>query len=270
MRALWRIDMNNLVSIIMPCFNGERFLKESIESVLRQTYSNYELIIVDDNSSDQSFRIASEYAACNPRIIVKRNTDSRGAAKARNLALSVASGRYICFLDCDDVWLEDKLVRQIEFMNKHDLAFTWASYNIIDRVGLHIRSHIIKCNSDFAAILSKREVIGCLTTMYDTKKIGKVLMPEIRMRNDYALWLRIMAICDRNGFSYQGMRNAVANLRLHPGSMTSNKFKAAYYQWKLYRQHAKLSVLRSVYFMAQYIFNGLNDRLKARNLPGHS
>jgi len=183
--------MNNLVSIIMPCFNSEVFLREAIGSVLQQTFSNWELIICDDGSTDESVLVASEYAELDSRIRLTDNIYSKGAPGARNSSLDVASGRYIAFLDSDDVWYIDKLEQQIGFMEKFQIAFCYSYHDIMDENSSFLGSYMApsKVNS---RKMKLSNFIPCLTAVYDSKILGKVYQPEIIKRNDFALWLKIL------------------------------------------------------------------------------
>ncbi|MDB2549250.1 glycosyltransferase family 2 protein [Porticoccaceae bacterium] len=183
--------MNDLVSIIMPCFNSELFLREAIDSVLKQTFSNWELIICDDGSTDKSVMVAGEYALLDSRINLIDNTYSKGAPGARNCALDVASGRYIAFLDSDDAWYVDKLEQQISFMKTRQIAFCYSYHDLMDENASFLGTY--KAPSEVNSRKMKiSNFIPCLTAVYDSKVLGKVYQPEITKRNDFALWLKIL------------------------------------------------------------------------------
>lgn len=183
--------MNNLVSIIMPCFNSEPFLREAIGSVIQQTYSNWELIICDDGSTDKSALIARECAELDSRIRLTDNVYSVGAPGARNSSLDVATGRYIAFLDSDDLWYSDKLEKQIEFMEKFQIAFCYSYHDMILENSRFLGAYMapMKVNS---RKMKMSNFIPCSTAVYDTKILGKVHQPDIKKRNDFALWLKIL------------------------------------------------------------------------------
>ena len=175
----------------MPCFNSELFLREAIGSVLKQTFSNWELIICDDGSTDKSVMVAGEYALLDSRINLIDNIYSKGAPGARNSALDVASGRYIAFLDSDDVWYVDKLEQQISFMKTRQIAFCYSYHDLMDENGAFLGTY--KAPSEVS--LRKMKIsnfIPCLTAVYDSKVLGKVYQPQIKKRNDFALWLKIL------------------------------------------------------------------------------
>jgi teichuronic acid biosynthesis glycosyltransferase TuaG len=251
---MFNIDCKDtyLVSIVMPNYNSGKYISESIKSVLSQTYVNFELIIVDDCSSDGSVDIINTYIKKDCRIKLIRLDRNSGPAIARNLAIKSAKGRYIAFLDSDDLWLSKKLEKQIDFMMINDLSFTYSSYGLIDVNSNHIGDFITKKSISHRDML-KTCSVGCLTAIYDIEKIGKMYMPLILKRQDYGLWLEILA---RTG-AVKGIIEPLASYRILSNSVSSNKFKAAYYQWKIYRKFVKLGFFSSVYFLMFYAANGL-------------
>jgi teichuronic acid biosynthesis glycosyltransferase TuaG len=244
---------NKLVSIITPLYNSGKYVKETIESVLSQTYTNWEMIIVDDCSTDNGVEIIQEYAKKDSRIKLISLAKNSGAAVARNTAIKVAKGFYIAFLDSDDLWKPEKLERQIHFMEKNDYSFTFTSYQQITEDGKKIE-RIIKV----PPILSYRQAllknpIGCLTVIYSAEKLGKIYMPLIRKRQDYALWLKIL----KSGVKGYGLNQVLAYYRLRKSSISSNKLDLIKYQWKLYRKIEKLSVPESVFYLSCVVFQKL-------------
>ena len=240
------------VTIIMPSYDSEKFIIESIESVLAQTYSNWELIIVDDCSPDDSNKIITKYVDSDGRIKLIKLQKNSGPAVARNTAIEAASGRYIAFLDSDDVWLPNKLETQINFMHDNDLAFTYSSYRLVGEDNEHLGVFITKDKISYFDIL-KTCSVGCLTAIYDTKKIGKQYMPLILKRQDYGLWLKILKLIGET----KGISEPLATYRIRKNSVSSNKVKAAKYQWKIYRDIEKLSFLKSLYYFVFYAYNGV-------------
>ena len=240
------------VTIIMPSYDSEKFIIESIESVLVQTYSNWELIIVDDCSPDDSNKIITKYVDSDGRIKLIKLQKNSGPAVARNTAIEAASGRYIAFLDSDDVWLPNKLETQINFMHDNDLAFTYSSYRLVGEDNEHLGVFITKDKISYFDML-KTCSVGCLTAIYDTKKIGKQYMPLILKRQDYGLWLKILKLIGET----KGISEPLATYRIRKNSVSSNKVKAAKYQWKIYRDIEKLSFLKSLYYFVFYAYNGV-------------
>ncbi|WP_103588448.1 glycosyltransferase family 2 protein [Campylobacter concisus] len=245
------------VTIIMPSYDSEKFIIESIESVLAQTYSNWELIIVDDCSPDDSNKIITKYVDSDGRIKLIKLQKNSGPAVARNTAIEAASGRYIAFLDSDDVWLPNKLETQINFMHNNDLAFTYSSYRLVGEDNEHLGVFITKDKISYFDML-KTCSVGCLTAIYDTKKIGKQYMPLILKRQDYGLWLKILKLIGET----KGISEPLATYRIRKNSVSSNKVKAAKYQWKIYRDIEKLSFLKSLYYFVFYAYNGVTKYKK--------
>ena len=240
------------VTIIMPSYNSEKFIVESVESVLAQTYSKWELIIVDDCSLDDSNKIITKYVDSDCRIKLIKLQKNSGPAIARNMAIETANGRYIAFLDSDDVWLPNKLEKQIKFMQDNDLAFTYSSYKLVGEDNEDLGLFITKDKISYFDML-KTCSVGCLTAIYDTEKIGKQYMPLILKRQDYGLWLKILKLIGKT----MGILEPLATYRIRKNSVSSNKVKAAKYQWKIYREIEKLSFLKSLYYFAFYAYNGI-------------
>lgn len=181
-----------LVSVIMPCYNDEKFIRESISSVLSQTHSNLELLIVDDCSIDQSLKIINEYRKRDKRIRVFCNDLNRGAAFSRNLALRESKGEYIAFLDADDLWEKNKIELQLKFMTDNNYSFSYTNYSVIDengnRTSIYFTGPKIITHSKFM----KMSYVGCLTVMYKKDIYPDLQIPnDIYKRNDYALWLKL-------------------------------------------------------------------------------
>lgn len=243
---------NDLITIITPSYKSERFISQTIESVLSQTYKNWEMIIVDDVSPDNSNEIIEEYCKKDYRIKLIKLEKNSGPAIARNKAIEEAKGRYIAFLDADDLWKSEKLEKQLTFMKERDLSFSYSSYDLINEDGNFLSSFITKETITYKSML-KTCSIGCLTAIYDTKKLGKVYMPNIKKRQDYALWLNILKKIN----STQGILEPLATYRIVKGSVSSNKFKAIYYVWLVYRKVEHMGIVNSIYNITYYIYNRL-------------
>lgn len=255
--------MNIIVSIIMPCYNGLKYLPVAIDSVRRQTLKSWELLVIDNNSTDGSLEYVESESLLDSRIVSLRCKEP-GAANARNTGVQFARGRYIAFLDADDFWLPEKLQRQIELIESSGAVFCWSSYHIVNSAGNFIRDQIADEYIDYNSFMTKRSVVGCLTVIYDSQRLGKLFMPNIKMRQDYALWAKIIRSANEKNFSIIGTRDILASYRVHDESMTKNKFKAAFFQWFLYRRIEKLSFLVSVNYFIHYFSRGLLDRLIRR------
>ncbi|HDX8438306.1 TPA: glycosyltransferase family 2 protein [Aeromonas dhakensis] len=241
------------VSVIMPLYNSARFLAASIDSVLKQKYTNWELILIDDCSGDDSVIIAQEYCDRDSRIRLVRLAENSGAAVARNHGIEVAEGRFIAFLDSDDIWLPGKLDTQIEFMLKNKVAFSYTAYKKIDAYGNDLFELGVPSSLSYRALL-KACVIGCLTVIYDVSQIGKVYMPLGTKREDYALWLKILR--EKNIIA-QGVNRVLASYRVYPHQSSSKKLTMAKENWRLLREHEKLKIFSACYFFANYACRGL-------------
>lgn len=233
----------DLVSIITPTYNSEKYIKETINSVLSQTYQNWEMIIVDDCSTDNTVRIIEEEMEKNSRIRFIQLQENQGAAVARNTAINYANGRYIAFLDSDDLWEMNKLEVQVSFMNMNNIPFSYTSYKIINENGEETGKVVnVPEKIDYNQLL-KNTIIGCLTVMLDINKFGRVQMPNMRTRQDTALWLSIL----KQGYIAYGIQQPLAKYRKKSGSISSNKLKMAKQNWKLYREIENLSLVKSIW-----------------------
>ena len=220
-----------LVSVIMPTFNAGKFLVDSIESILGQTYEEVELLITDDGSSDVlTLQILKEYSQKDSRVKVEYLQGNCGPAYARNQSIGRAQGRYIAFCDSDDRWFPEKLERQIWFMNEKDCALCYSSYIICDDKDKELGITIAPKSISFDMLKCDNKV-GCLTAIYDTEKLGKkYYMPQIRKRQDWGLFLTILKDC---GMAY-GITEPLAWYRHRSHSVSSNKMSLITYNIKVY------------------------------------
>ena len=232
---------DELISIITPTYNCAKFIGKTIESVLSQTYKNWEMIIVDDASKDNTEEIVSNYK--DDRIRYIRLTENSGAAIARTRAMQEAKGKYMAFLDSDDLWKSNKLESQIKFMMDNNYNFICSSYEQIDEQG-NKNGKIIKCKKkvDYNGVLLSCPV-GNSTVMYNVEKLGKFEVPNIRKRNDDALWLRMLK---KEQYIY-GQDEVLMEYRIRQNSISSNKLDLVKYHWYLYREIEHLSVFRSAF-----------------------
>lgn len=230
-----------LISIITPTYNCGKFIGETIETVLNQTYKNWEMIIVDDESKDNTEEVVSTYK--DPRIKYIRLTENSGAAIARTRAMQEAKGKYMAFLDSDDLWKSNKLEAQIKFMKKNNYNFVCSSYEQIDEQG-NKNGKIIKCKKkvDYNGVLLSCPV-GNSTVMYNVQKLGKFEVPNIRKRNDDVLWLKMLK---KERYIY-GQDEVLMEYRIRQNSISSNKLDLVKYHWYLYREIEHLSVFRSAF-----------------------
>ncbi|WP_257659154.1 glycosyltransferase family 2 protein [Parapedobacter lycopersici] len=242
-------EYNVCISIITPLYNGSRYVSETIDSVVQQTYQNWELLIIDDGSTDSGPQIVEQYQRTEARIHLIRNKTNLGPAQTRNRGIEAAKGRYIAFLDSDDVWLPNKLEVQLRFMTSAAAPFTFSFYEQIDEDG-----SLLKRMDYFPAKVTYRSTmksnkIGCLTAMYDTLCFGKVYMIDIRNRQDYTLWLQLLKKVE---FAYC-IPEILAKYRIRRNSISSNKWKLVKYHWHIYRDIEKQSFHLSLYYIVNYI-----------------
>lgn len=249
--------IKNKVSIITPTFNSEKFLESTIKSVLEQGFENFEMIIVDDCSTDETIKIAKKYSEKDKRIKVIKLEKNSGAAIARNTALEIAEGQYIAFLDSDDLWKKNKLRKQIDFMKKDNIGFSFTGYELISEEGDKLNKIIKVPYKITYSDLLKNTIIGCLTVVIDRNKIGDFRMPLVRAGQDTATWLSIL----RNGECAYGYNEVLSEYRLVNGSISSNKIKALKRTWNTYRNLEKLSFIKCSYYFAHYCVNAMLKRI---------
>ena len=249
--------MSSLVSIITPSYNSSKFIKDCVDSVFSQTYKNWEMIIVDDCSKDNSKEIISELSTKDKRIkpiFLEKNV---GAAEARNAAIRQSKGKYVAFLDSDDLWNPKKLEKQLSFMYENEIAFSYTNYQFISENGEDLSNIISAPEKMTYDSYLKNTMIGCLTVIIDREKSGEFEMPNIRSSHDMALWLLIM----KRGFSAYGLDDNLARYRIVTTSNTASKWHAAKDVWKVYRQVEKLSFIYSAWCFVWYAFNALKKRI---------
>lgn len=237
----------------MPAWQAATTLANAVASVQAQCFVDWELIIVDDASTDATAQTIRTLAECDPRIRLIQLPENRGAARARNCAIRLANGRYIAFLDADDAWLPEKLHEQIGFMQKNNVAL---SYTGFWRETNKARKTVSVPPQVGYAELLHGNVIGCLTAVYDSHQLGKVEMPDIRLRQDYALWLKIL----RTIPAAHGLPQPLAVHRRRAGSLSSGALRGLFATWTLYRDIEGLGRLKSVVCLTSHIINRLQSR----------
>ena len=244
----------SLVSIIMPLYNCEEYIAESIESVISQTYNHWELIVVDDKSTDNSSIIVESYVLKDSRVKLVNLDTNEGPTKARNRAIKEANGRYIAFLDSDDMWLPDKLQYQIAFLNENNLLLTYSAYETMDENSKYINTRHVLPFITYTDMLKSNQ-IGNLTGIYDVDFFGKVYLEDTG-HEDYVLWLNLL----RQVPYTKGLTQTLARYRIVSNSISSNKFKVLKWQWDIYRKVEKLTILQSSYYFIFYVYNALKKR----------
>ena len=241
------------VSIITPLYNSEEFVSEMIMSVKQQDYQNWELIFVDDCSTDKSVAIVNRFMINDDRIVLLRNTENLGAGPSRNKAIKHATGSMIAFLDSDDIWHPKKLSTHLEYMRNNSASFSHTSYGFINEKGDEIKT-TYKVNNHPVGYydLLKRTEISCLTAMYDVESIGKMYMPDLRKKQDYALWLDIL----KTGVVSHGLDKELAFYRQRKGSTTSKKSKLFIDHWRFLRNREEISFMPALYYLFLWSFGG--------------
>lgn len=240
------------VSILMPVFNAEATLAAAVTSVQAQSYRNWELILVDDGSTDGSTALAERLVADDPRLKLHVLSFNQGAARARNEALAHANGPLIAFLDADDTWMPQKLELQVTAMQQSGAAFSYTGYQRC-RDG-QCRDVSVPTSLSYDQLL-RGNVVGCLTAMYDSSKLGKRPMPDLRMRQDFALWLEIL----REDPVVVGLPEMLATHNRQKGSLSSGVLRAMAGTWAVYRRVEGLSVGRSIGLISRHYLNRITS-----------
>ncbi len=235
---------DNLVSIITPLYNSEEYIEETILSVLNQTYKNWEMLIIDDCSTDNGVEVVNKYIG-DKRIKYYKLKVNGGAAICRNKGIELANGEFIAFLDSDDLWKKEKLEKQINFMKNNNCSISFTEYEEIDENSNKLN---ILIKSPRKPVTYRRYLltnpIGCLTGMYNVKKLGKVYMPLMRNREDTGFWLNIL----KKDKAYSLNEN-LADYRIRRNSLSFNKYKLIKFHWNLYRNVEKLSIMESLFYI---------------------
>jgi glycosyltransferase involved in cell wall biosynthesis len=239
----------NKVSVITPTYNSSQFVKKTIESIIVQTYDNWELLITDDCSTDNTWEVLNEYAQKDSRIKIFRLEINSGAGTARNNSIKHASGKYIAFCDSDDLWLPEKLEYQVKFMEDNKYDFTFSSYHKIRENGTFIDAIKAKPIITYRKLL-RNNYIPCLTVMYNSESLNKVFMPEVRKRQDWALWLKLLK---HTKFAH-GIHKPLALYRIRNRSLSKNKINLLKHNWNIYKNVEGFSTIISCVLILQFIF----------------
>ncbi|SNR75688.1 Glycosyltransferase involved in cell wall bisynthesis [Lutibacter agarilyticus] len=241
-----------LVSIVTPNYNCEKYISETIESVLNQTYVHWELLIVDDCSKDRSIQIIEKYCKSDVRINLIKANINQGPAKCRNLGIHKAKGAFLTFIDSDDLWLPEFLEISLNFVKKSE-GFVFASYHRYDEsLKPKFKDFIVPTRVTYSDIL-KTNSISCLTAFINIEKLGKLYMPNVLYRQDMGLWLNYLKNID-----YAiGYPKPLAIYRIRENSHSRNKMNLLKHQWAFYRNVEHLSVVKSAYYFILWMKNGL-------------
>lgn len=246
------------ISVIMPAYNAERFVEAAIRSVMDQTVADWELLVLDDGSSDGTCAIIESLAAQDGRIRVLPNEKNMGVARTRNRGLDLARGRYIALLDSDDVWHPDKLENQLALAKNTGAGLLYSAYTIVDSCGNPSKGvYPVPQAVDFRGLL-KENVIGCSTVMLDADQIAGYRFRTDFYHEDYVLWLQIL----QDGFLAAGCRESLVDWRFLENSRSFDKRKSAKNRWRIYRHCLGLSPLKSGWYFVQYACRGVRKYLR--------
>lgn len=258
--------MQDRVTVVTPSWNSEKYIQATIRSVQAQTYQNWEMIIVDDCSTDGTVELVESIAKTDPRIKILRQKTNSGAGAARTRSMQNATGRFIAYLDADDIWKPEKLEKQVRFMQEKGCGFSCTSYEVINDRGepLHKYVHMLP-KVDYLGFLTNN-LLQTVGIMVDTRKVDKkhLIMPDIRRRQDAATWLQIL----KAGFVCYGLDEILAEYRRTSNSLSSNKIKAVKGTWNLYRRIERLSFPFSCYCFVRYAILAIWKRVYQKKSSG--
>lgn len=240
-----------LISIVMPLYNAEAFLEIAMKSVLQQNYTQWELLIVNDASTDASLKIAEKYAEKDQRIRLFSSEINKGAAYCRNRATQNAKGDYIAFLDADDFWFPEKLLAQLQFMQKNACSVSFHDYVQVDEEGKSLGKRIKALSVLPFKKQLKNNYIGNLTGMYNVEKLGKIEIEFLRKRQDWALWLEAIR---RSGKPALGMSKSLAAYRITESSLSAKKWTLIRYNYLFYRDYLHYSTPKASVSFLQFLW----------------
>ncbi len=245
-----------MISIVTATFNSASFIEDTYQSILNQTYTDWEWIVTDDCSTDNTWQILLGFSKIDSRVKVFRNKINMGAAFSRNHCFNHIKGNYVAFIDSDDVWCDDKLTIQIEYMVDAGRVFSFTAYELIDENGYSLGKTVDSTNQgefNYYDMLAKRATLGCSTVMLNSSIIASNRMPDIRTGQDYAFWLQIL----KSGYTASLIPKVLTRYRVHNGSISRNKFRKAMRQWEIYRSIELLNVPQSFYYFLLYAIRAI-------------
>lgn len=247
-----------LVSIVTPVYNAERFIAETIKSVQSQTYTDWELLLVNDCSSDSSVAIISKIAAEDPRIRLINLAENSGAAVARNAGLAAANGQYIAFVDSDDCWTETKLADQLTFMQTSGSVFSYTNFALVNEAGDILKEQVNLPERLSYSGLLKNTAIACSTVVIDREAVGDFTMPLVRKGQDTATWLKLMR---ERQIAADGLDKVLNHYRQVEGSISSDRVGALRRTWHTYRHLEQLPFPKAIYYFSHYVLQAVMRRL---------
>ncbi len=250
--------MEPLVSVVIPVYNATKYLARTLDSALKQTHKNLEIILIDDCSKDDSLKIMHEYEQKDPRIKVLESEKNQGVAAVRNRGIREASGEYIALLDSDDVWVEDKIERQIKLLKENGAQIAYSSYSFIDENDQPImHPFIVPENVSYKRMLYCNE-IGCSTAIVEANMFKKHPFKKEFYHEDYVLWMELLSIPAKA----VGISDVLVYYRYSSGSRSFNKVNAAKQRWKIYRKALNMNLIKSSSAMLGYMFNAFKKYRK--------
>lgn len=244
--------VKGLVSIIMPIYNAEKYLSLAIDSVLKQSYTNWELWLINDASKDSSLAVAEGYAAMDARIKAIDLEKNSGVAVARNKGLELARGEYIAFLDADDIWISEKLEKQLDFIEKNGMDVTYTAYNMIDSKGNITKNRAVPKKVTFNSLLLENVIIFSTVLLKSSKLSGLQFNSEC-FHEDYLFSLELL----KKDCAFGGINESLVEYRVYEGGKSFNKLNAAKERWKIYRDYLRLGVCESLYCFINYAIHGV-------------
>ena len=240
---------NGLVSVIMPAYNAQAFIAESIQSVIDQTYQNWELFVIDDFSSDATREIVQGLVRKDNRIHLLENSSNSGTHHSRNKGIKAAQGDFIAFLDADDLWKPEKLEKQLHLLHTEDISSCFSSYELISENGSALNQKIEALPVLKYEKLLKANYVGNLTGIYSVRKLGKIYCPEISKRQDWALWLKVI----EKGGPMKGIQQSLAIYRIRKNSISTNKLEMLRYNFKVYHKVLGYNFVKSCWRMLIFL-----------------
>lgn len=243
--------IDDLISVIIPVYNCEKHIGKAIDSILGQTYGNFEIVLVDDCSKDDSAEIIKKYSAAHNNVIYHKQETNQGAAVARNTALELAKGRYVAFLDSDDVWLPEKTEKQMRLMEDKEAKISYTAIEMIDEEDKLIKSKRKVKEKVTYKILLRNTVLATSTVIVDRKFFGDFRMPLRRGGQDYATWLQLL----RGGVTAYGINEALVRYRVCENSLSSNKFKSVKQVWQIQTVDEKINKFSAFFNVIGFCFH---------------
>lgn len=247
-----------MVSVIMPSHNSAGYISEAIDSVIQQTHTKWELIVIDDASTDNTVSIVEDLSKQDSRINIIKNSTNQGPGFARNAGIKASKGDFIAFLDSDDFWLPKKLEIQLNFMKKHNQYMCFSSYLLMDEQGNRIPRMIEALPFLTYDKLLRSNYVGNLTAIYDVRKTGKILSPKLRKRQDWGLWLTLI----KKFGTVKGILEPLAIYRIRKESLSRNKYSLLIHNFKIYREFLNFGRLKSTYLIGRFLWEHFRVKSK--------